>query len=155
MATLRSHYSLEQFEIALQDVAHKAAIEQVKNLQGGRIDLGDGRIREISSDHLRISFGSIISYSNHYGEAEGLVFSIEEKMYQNSNHKTKISFSVYIAGHYDKETEEYVENENKAEKEHEMANRIQAFVDTLMAEYGQTATPRFDLKTEIVKRKNG
>jgi len=150
MATLRSHYSFEQFEKVLQDIAHKAAIEQVKNLRGGRIDFGDGRIREISSPHLSITFGSSIYY-----HSESLVFDIEEKMYTNSNHKTKISFNVYIGGRWDKETKSYVETENKAEKERKMAEKIQAFIDKLMAEHGQKVTPRFDLKTEVVKRQSG
>ena len=151
MATLRSHYSLEQFEFVLQDVAHKVAIEQVKNLQDGRIDLGDGRVREISSPHLSITFGSNIYYRSE--GSEGLVFDIEEKMYTNSNHKTKISFQVYIESRYDKETQSYVETENKAMKERKMAEKIQAFIDKLMAEHGQKVTPRFDLKTVVKRRK--
>jgi len=144
MATLRSHYSFEQFEFVLQDIAHKVAIEQVKNLRGGRIDLGDGRIRAISSPHLSITFGSSIYY-----HSESLVFDIEEKMYQNSNHKTKISFQVYIESRYDKETQSYVETENKAEKVRKMTEKIQAFIDKLMAEHGQKVTPRFDLKAYV------
>ena len=155
VATLRSHYSFEQFEKVLQNIAYKAAIIQVTNLQGGRIDLGDGRIREISAPDLHITFGSVIRYSAHYGKSERLAFDIEEKMYTNSNHKTKISFNVYIGGRWDKETKSYVETENKAEKERKMAEKIQAFIDKLMAEHGQKVTPRFDLKTEVVKRQSG
>jgi len=146
MATLRSHYSFEQFEKVLQDIAHKAAIEQVKNLQGGRIDLGDGRIREISAPDLHITFGSTIHYSAHYGKSEQLAFDIEEKMYLNSNHKTKISFTVYIQSHYDKDKGDYVEDENKAEQERKMAEKIQAFTDKLMQENEITPVARFNFK---------
>ena len=115
------------------------AIEQVKNLCGGRIDLGEGRIREISSPDLRISFGSIISYSRQYGTSESVAFTIEEKMYMNSSHKTKISFYVYIP-----------EDENKAEKEHEMIAKVQAVIDELMA--GIKPEPRF-VSATFIKRK--
>ena len=146
MATLRSHYSFEQFEKVLQNIAYKAAIIQVTNLQGGRIDLGDGRIREISAPDLHITFGSVIRYSAHYGKSERLAFDIEEKMYQNSNHKTKISFTVYVERHYDADKEEYVDDENRAEAERKMAEKIQAFTDKLMQENKITPVARFNFK---------
>jgi hypothetical protein len=72
-------------------------------------------------------------------------FDVEDKEYASSNHRTKISFGVYVEGKYDKDAREYIEV-GRAEKEHKRAAEILEFIQKLMIENQIKPVPRFSLR---------
>jgi hypothetical protein len=147
--TLRSEYGFDQFETVLQKFAHEIAIDAVTNLKQGRvrIEISSGnKFQRVETDKYSISF-----YANHIGfsrhtNREYLGFDVEEKEYNTSNHRTKISFFVQVEGKYDKG--EYVEI-GRPEKERKRSEEILTFIHELMAEAGIKPIPRFTLKGRV------
>ena len=167
MTTIRSHFSFEQFEQVFQQLAHKIAIEVVKDPQKvmgkAEIDIYNGKIISVKTDNEEIRFrASRISYYE-YGKPEkrfsgfyacpkcgiwsskkekcphcdvemekywetvypeSFGFEIEEKLYLDSNHQTKISLL----------------RDDTASIE-----RSKRFIDNLMA--NQKPKPRFSLSS--------
>jgi len=163
MTTIRSHFSFEQFEQVFQQLAHKIAIEVVRNLQDAKIRIRKGKIVSLETANEEIRFrASRISYYE-YGKPEkrfsgfyacpkcgmwsskkeecrycgvemeeywetvypeSFGFEIEEKLYLDSNHQTKISLL----------------KDDSASIE-----RSRRFIDKLMAK--QKPKPRFSLSS--------
>lgn len=137
MATIRSKFSLDQFELVLQQLAHKIAIDAVTTLERGdvRISIHGSRISDVETSKHSIRF-----YAKHIGYTEKSTrtssywgFDVEEKFYITSNHCSKISFWA---------PEDKME---KAEKQ------IMAFIEKLMAEASITPIPRFSLKDYVAR----
>jgi len=127
MPTLRSEYSLEQFEEVLQKFAHKIALDAVKNLDQGDvlIRISGPRLSRVETSKVSIRF-----YANHVGYYEEPTrnyndwwgFDAERKIYLTSNHSSKISFA---------------REENR--------KKVTEFIDKLMAEASIKPIPRFKL----------
>lgn len=103
MPTIRSQFNIEQFETVLQKIAHKIALNAVKNLNQGdvRIIIRGPRFDTVATSKVNIRFyAKHISYheepTNKYKDWWG--FDVEEKLYLTSNHCTKISFAVWDEG---------------------------------------------------------
>jgi hypothetical protein len=149
MVTVRSLYSFEQFELVLQKFAHEVAIDAVTNLKQGRIRIttkSSNEFEHVDTERYvftfyasRIGFLRTIKRDEHFG------FDIEEKEYQNSNHRTKISYFVPENGKY-VEGRGYVKDPKQKEKERVKGEEINAFIEKLMQENGITSVARFNLK---------
>jgi hypothetical protein len=145
MPTIKCRYSLAQFELIFQQIAHKAAIEAVTSLaKGGKIEWSGEKISVLECPGYTIRF-----YDSHIGFRMGdnLAFDVEEKLYMNSNHSTKITFSVLIDGYVDEPSGKWV----KKNALQAYADRIWEFVEVTMTENGLKPEPRFQL-AEIVKK---
>ena len=134
MPTIRSHFSFQQFEEALQKLAHKIAIEGVTDLNRGdiRVVAYGNRFSRVDVGGLEIRFYAkhasyYVEPSRNYKEWWG--FDVEEKLYLTSNHCSKISF---VAGENDVKT---------AEKK----KKISEFIARMMSEAGMKPVPRFSL----------
>jgi hypothetical protein len=131
MPTMRSLFSFEQFEEAMQKLAHKIALDAVKSLKDVRIDIRRSRFYIVETDEVSIRF-----HPHHitYGEGRwggSFYFDVEEKVYLTSNHSTKISF--YAPEGEEKET----------------AEKVTAFIDRIMSEV--KPVPRFNLSEHLKK----
>jgi hypothetical protein len=131
MPTMRSFFSFEQFEEALQKLAHKIALDAVETLKDVRIDIRGSRFSTVETDEVSIRF-----HPHHitYGEGgweQSFNFDVEEKVYLTSSHSTKISF-------YAPEGEEK-----------EMAEKVTALIDKIMSEV--KPIPRFNLSEHLKK----
>jgi hypothetical protein len=160
MVTVRSLYSFDQFEKVMQKFAHEVAIDAVTNLNQGR-----GRIQTTSSNEFerveteqytfsfyasRIGFLKVTKTekgTDYFG------FDIEEKEYSNSNHRTKISYTVHVEGQYVKDRG-WVESENRKEKDRVRGEEINALIEKLMQENGIIPVARFNLE-QMKKMKKG
>lgn len=74
-------------------------------------------------------------------------FDVEEKEYQNSPHRTKISFSSYDMINYDRKEERWITNKKKMAKVQE---DVQKFINQLMKDV--KAEPRFSLAELHINR---
>ena len=131
MPTMRSQFSIEQFEEVLQKLAHEIAIDAVTNLQGEVRIVGHGaRLSLVETDKRNIRFyAKRVAYSEKgKSYADWWGFDVEEKLYLTSNHCTKISF-------YTPEDEEKESREKKITK----------FIEKIMAEASMKPIPRFSL----------
>lgn len=133
MPTIRSEYSIEQFEEVLQRLAHKTAVDAVTNLNRGdvRIRIHGPRLTHVETSNYTFRFyASHMSYSVHPGGSykHWWSFDVEEKEYLTSNHRTKISFEA-----------------SGGEESEEDEKRIKAFIEGLMAEASMKPIPRFKL----------
>jgi hypothetical protein len=152
MATLRSEYGFDQFDSVLQKFAHEKAVEAVTslNITHGRIDFRDHGIAYLQTDQYSIRFfPSRISFSRE-GQKDYFSFDIEEKAYATSNHRTKISFTVQVKSHYDRNEGEYggfVEDESRRAKEKKRREEIFKFLNELMIENNMKPVPRFSIRT--------
>ena len=152
MVTVRSLYSFDQFKKVMQKFAHEVAIDAVTNLNQGRT-----RIQTTSSNEFeRVETKQYVFsfYASHIGYmkmtktkkgTEYFGFDVEEKEYQNSNHRTKISYVVPVEGQY-VEGRGYVESADRKEKERVRGEEITAFIEKLMQENEITPVARFNLK---------
>lgn len=130
MPTIRSKFSIQQFEEVLQKLAHMIAIDAVTTLKRGRcrIIISGPELREVFTDQYEIKFyASHVSFSKKLSQGEWLVFDAEEKLYLTSNHCSKIGFWA------------------PDEKKEEQKKKILAFIDNLMAEAGVSIEPHFQL----------
>jgi hypothetical protein len=156
MVTVRSEYSFDQFDTVLQKFAHEVAKEVVTSLNTvhGRIDFRQHGIAYIETDKYSIRFSAArISFSRR-GKDEYWGFEIEEKLYATSNHQTKISYTVQVASHFDRnkgEYGEYVEDESRKAKEKKRGEEILEFIEQLMAENAIKPVPRFSLSDVVQK----
>jgi hypothetical protein len=165
MPTIRSHFSFAQFKEQLQNFAYDMACETVNEpLRHGRIRIimEGQRVVELDTSEYTIKFyASHVQFSKNVRKpckqemyqngkwvkvdafrTEDLwSFDIEEKEYQNSNHRSKISFSGYGMFEYDAEQEKTVTLQKKVA---EIQRNVQEFIDQLMA--GVTPIPRFKLE---------
>jgi len=151
MVTVRSLYSFEQFEKVLQKFAHEVAIDAVTNLNQGRARIqttSSNEFERVETEQYLFSF-----YASRIGfmkmtktkkDTEYFGFDIEEKEYQNSNHRTKISYTVQIE--HALVGNDWVEKENRKEKERIRGDEILAFIEKLMQENEITPVARFNLK---------
>ena len=160
MVTVRSLYSFDQFEKVMQKFAHEVAIDAVTNLNQGRMRIqtrSNDEFERVETEQYLFSF-----YASHMGflkttktktttntkitlGTEYFGFDIEEKEYQNSNHRTKISYDVHVEGQY-VEGRGYVESANRKEKERVRGEEITAFIEKLMQENGLTPIARFNFR---------
>jgi len=134
MPTIRSLFSFEQFEDALQKLAHKVAMEAVRKMnQDVRIVIHNGRFTTVETDNVDIYFrGQRIGYIQQTGGwTEWWSFEIEEKIYLTSNDRTKISFKA---------------SENEKDK---VEAKIRKFIDNLMTDV--KPNPRFSLTNHARK----
>lgn len=125
-------YQFRQFEAVLQKIAHaetKAAVEKLQ--RNTRIDVSMGEIALVETDEISIRFQARISVYSRVGTTVAglsigqVSFTIEPKLYANSNHSTRISY-------YPTEGQE---------KQQEA--KITAFIERIMA--GVKPVPRFSL----------
>jgi len=138
----------------MQKLAHEIAIEAVTNLKSGEVLVkahSPGRLSEVSDGVHTIRF-----YANHlsftylpsgrWEDPAAFNFDIEEKLYLNSNHSTKISFySPEVGVEYDKQWNRSI-NQKKTEAEKiRREKKILEFIDKLMAEASIKPIPRFRL----------
>ena len=151
MVTVRSLYSFEQFKKVLQKFAHEVAIDAVTNLnQGGARILitSSNEFERVETEQYMFSFyASRIGYmkmTKTKKDTEYFAFDIEEKEYQNSNHRTKISYFVHVESQY-VEGRGYVESANRKEKERVRGEEINAFIEKQMQENEITSVARFNL----------
>lgn len=154
LVTVRSGYSFDQFYTVLQKFAHEVAKEVVVNLSttGGRIMFGYQSISLLETDKYSIRFSgqSRISFSRH-NEDEYWGFEVEEKLYATSNHRTKLSYSVSVGGHYE-EGKGYVEDGDRKAKEEKRGVEILEFIERLMTENAMKPKPRFSLSDMVQNR---
>ena len=155
MTTTRSLFTIEQFNIVFQKLAHEKAIEAVTSLESGNLlvkGYSKGRLSEVNTGiyHIRF-FAKHLSYSYNptgYGP-NNMDFEIEEKFYSTSRDCTKISF-------YSPEIKEdkpdipswsqkVDHNKTDAEKKRR-TNKINDFLEKLMKESNLKPEPRFSLK---------
>jgi len=126
MPTIRSLYSLEQFEEVLQKLAHKVAVDAVENMSQGnvRIIIHGPRLSIVDTSKYQIRFYpkriSYLSMGQNYEAWWG--FEVEAKPYLTSNHSSKISFA----------------REEKRKK-------VTEFIDKIMADASIKPIPRFKL----------
>lgn len=95
MPVLRNEYTIEQFEEALQKLAHKLPKFKKVATEGITITFhytDDGDPRRITIQHHKKT-GRKDQWG--YPETEWWGFSIESKLYTDSNHATKINYSGY------------------------------------------------------------
>jgi len=151
---LRSLFSFEQFETVMQKLAHKIAIEAVTNLKSGEILVkshSPGRLSEVNTGVHTIRF-----YANHlsftyqpkgtWDDPDTISFDVEEKLYLNSNHSTKISFySPEVGVTYDKGWNRSIDQEKTEAEKTRREKKILEFIDKLMAEASIKPIPRFAL----------
>jgi len=130
--TLRSLFSFEQFEEVLQRLAHKIALDAVKNLNQGdvRIVIHGHRFSVVETDKVKVRFYSKrMSYheepTRNYKDWWG--FDIEQKLYLTSNDCTKISYYA------------------PEDKDKEIVEKITQFIDKIMARASIKPVPRFAL----------
>jgi len=106
MPTLRSEFTIEQFKEAFQKHAYQVALAALQNLPSTQpssnytygslvIAASQGKIDKVSTTNEFVEIESGISYGikdpmSKYDSS--LQFHIEEKIYTNSPHSTKISF---------------------------------------------------------------
>jgi hypothetical protein len=148
MATLRSEYGFDQFDTVLQKFAHEIAVEAVTSLstEHGRIDFRHHGLAYIETDKYIIRFSpSRISFSRQE-QKDYFAFEIEEKLYATSNHRTKISYTVSVGGHWEKD-KGYVEDDNRKTKEKKRGEEILSFINELMTENNMKPVPRYSLRT--------
>jgi hypothetical protein len=155
MATIRSHFSFEQFEAVLQKVAHEMALDALKALKGDlRIAGSKNRLKEVETDGCSIRFfASHLSFSKHTGKMQdGLAFEIENKEFSTSNHRSKISYWSGDGGYdpklYDEDpavraAAEAVKEQKSREEAKQKEKQITEFLDKLMQ--GIKPEPRFKL----------
>lgn len=129
LPTIRSHYTIDQFNEVLQKLAHKTAIDAVKHLKEARIVIRGGhRISEVEANNSSFRFyANHIRYSVNGRWYPTWGFDVEEKLYLTSNHGTKISFWA---------------PEGKLE---ETQKKILEFIDKIMAEASMKPVQRFEL----------
>ncbi|MBA7493015.1 hypothetical protein ES702_03570 [subsurface metagenome] len=135
MPTIRSEYALWQFEMILQKLAHKVAVEAVTKLNKGwvNITINGSKFTLVETDNYTFKFyAGHMSYNVHPSGNHRRYwgFDAEEKGYLTSNHRTKIS----IWSYQDKEDIEHAKKQ------------IMAFIDKLMAESELKIIPRFALQ---------
>ena len=153
MPTIRSKYSIEQFEEVLQKLAHEVAIDAVINLNKGyaKVTISGSRFTHVEAgrvvqqksewggpdwesktpDHLFRFYANRMSYFEDPVDKDGWGFHIEKKEYLTSNHCTKISF--YAAKGKRKQVED----------------QVMAFIDGMMAEASMKPVPRFKLSRVV------
>ena len=132
MPTIRSAFTIEQFETAFQKRAYQLALDAVQKLPAQpkspytnlQVTASGPKLEYVSTSEESIKFENGIYYSKSW--RDGLSFTIEEKIYANSSHSCRISF--YCNAEGVKETQ----------------SKIQAFIDELMA--GIKPESRFSLK---------
>lgn len=147
MPTIRSEYGFDQFETVLQKLVHKVAIDVVTNLphSGVRIEIGSSGFRYLDTGEYTVRFSpSHISFMKRK-ENEYWGFDIEEKLYNTSSHRTKISFVVSVPDVYNEKTQRY-EELGRREKEKQREKEILEFLNKLMDENSMKPVPRFSLK---------
>ena len=152
MVTVRSLYSFDQFEKVMQKFAHEVAIDAVTNLNQGRARIqttSSNEFERVETEQYMFSFyASRIGYmkmTKTKKDTEYFGFDVEEKEYQNSNHRTKISYVVHVEGQYVKDRG-WVESANRKEKERVRGEEINAFIEKQMQENEITPVARFNLK---------
>jgi len=107
LPTIRSEFSIDQFEAVLQRFAH--ALQKFTTVRTEDVDIEfrydeDGKIRRINVAHHRRTD------KNPWGDYWS--FSIEPKAYMDSNHITKVSLS----GGNEKKVRKFLEKIMKSEK---------------------------------------
>jgi hypothetical protein len=131
MATIRSEFTFKQFRDALQNYAYKLACDAVSDPgTHGRIIIKTfgARMDSVETDEFLICFyANRASFGRRLKKGDSWGFDVEEKLYTNSNHSSKIHFDCYPP--------------EKAVKTKEM---IMEFIGRLMADV--KIEPRFSLK---------
>jgi len=154
MATIRSHFTFAQFEDVLRKLAYQKAVEalQAMNNRTLVIKAYGNHLDTVETDKMIIRFyAAHASYTQHgsrdkYGD-DSFSFDVEEKLYTDSDHSSKITFVTPSEskrvpdgeGGYDYK---WVQDKKKQEAERQ---RILKFIDELMA--GVKVKPRFSLST--------
>jgi len=120
---------MKQFEAVLQKMAHKIAVEAVKTLNKSSLSIkaSGSRLLEVYTGDYSFNFNAAtISFSKR-SPSEWMSFQLEEKLYTQSNHCTRVSF--------------YAEDD----KLKETKKKIEDFIDKIMAEASIKPVPRFTL----------
>lgn len=157
MTTTRSLFTIEQFNIVFQKLAHEKAIEAVTALESGDLLVkaySKGRLSEVNTGIYHFKFyAKHLSYSyspdGSYNHPKRIDIDIEEKYYSTSRDCTKISF-------YSPEFKENKPNvdswdqkvdhkKTDAEKKRRQ-KQINTFLEKLMKEAGLKPEPRFSLQ---------
>jgi hypothetical protein len=134
--------------------AHKIAIEAVTNLKSSKILVrsnGPGNLSEVEDGDYAIRF-----YASHIGFAympkgkwddpDTISFDVEEKLYLNSNHSTKISFfSPELGVKYDKEFHRSIDEKETAAEMKRREKKVLEFIEKLMVDANIKPIPRFSL----------
>jgi len=93
---IRSKYTFKQFEKVFRAIAHKAAIEAVTKLESSMTintgydyqTPGKGTLTEVSTKSYYFKFDLEIWFQD---KLKDINFTVEEKLYKNTNHSTKIN----------------------------------------------------------------
>lgn len=153
IATLRSKYSFRQFAAVLRATAYMAAIEGLQKGERITIRASDNSIEELHSPFLSLqnSYGTTMHVWVTLGD-ELLHFEIEEKFYQNTNHRTRIRYYPSVVYDQTKEkietwwgTEHPVDQAATREQEKMEAKKIECFIEKLMEVHEVRPIPRFSL----------
>ena len=133
MPTIRSEFTIEQFEAVFQKRAYQIALDALQKLLAEPKDSYTGlqivargpKLQLVSTSGESVKFESEIVYSKTIAKWNTLFFTIEEKLYAQSSHSTKISFYC---------DPKEVKN---------VQSKVQAIIDELMT--GIKPIPRFSL----------
>ena len=151
MPTTRSLFTIEQFSMVFQKLAHKKAIEAVTSLESGNLLVkaySKGRLSEVNTGIYHFKFyAKHLSYSYNpdgtYNHPDNIDVDIEEKYYSTSRDCTKISF--YSPEIHVKDGWATDHKKTDAEKKRRQ-NKINDFLEKLMKDAGLKPIPRFSLE---------
>jgi len=158
MTTTRSLFTIEQFNIVFQKLAHEKAIEAVTSLESGDLLVkaySKGRLSEVNTGIYHFKFyAKHLSYSyspdGSYNHPDRIDIDIEEKYYSTSRDCTKISFySPEIKNEDIKDDFGFaylVDHEKTDAEKKRRQKKINEFLEKLMNEAGLKPIPRFSLK---------
>lgn len=134
MPTIRSEFTFQQYETALQNYAYKLACDVISDPKiHGTITIKARGIRmeHVETDGFLIKFYAKHAYfGRHKKQGDSWGFDVEKKEYIDSNHSTKIHFDCY-----------------PAEKEAKTRETIMEFINQLLS--GIKPEPRFSLAKQI------
>jgi len=151
--TIRSHFTFAQFEEALRKLAYQKAVEALQTMNNRTLVIKafGKRLDTVETDGILIRFYAAHASYTQYGSrdkygADTFNFDIEEKLYTDSDHSSKITFATI--GKYERVEDgeggwDYKMAPGKKKQEAER-KRIMEFIDELMA--GVKTKPRFSLE---------
>ena len=151
MTTTRSLFTIEQFNIVFQKLAHEKAIEAVTSLESGNLLVkaySKGRLSEVNTGIYHFKFYAkhlSFSYSpdGTYNHPDHIDIDVEEKYYSTSRDCTKISF---FSPEIHKKDSWIVDHKKTDAEKKRRQKKIQEFLEKLMKEAGLKPEPRFSLR---------
>jgi hypothetical protein len=134
LPTIRSEFTFQQFETVLQNYAYKLACDVISDPKiHGTITIRARGIRmeHVETDEFLIKFYAKHAYfGRHVKKGDSWGFDVEEKLYTDSNHSSKIHFDCY-----------------PAEKEAKTRETVMAFINKLLSIV--KPEPRFSLAKQV------